>query len=231
MNPDPQETERAYAHLFESHRERVLAFVHCYCHQDNPTIQYLEEDLRSEALLGLWQACTRFKQTEKNTFWTFAYLRVRGSVIDFLRREKITVRGDRLEKQGQVQVVALPDSCNNSTTHIRGFGSNPDTSFPAEFTHVENALNISQSITAAHLTDQEAEVFRQYHIEEQSAEQIAAKQNVCLRVTYTTLRKAEDKIRSVSVHEEVLVAVSPQFIPMRTSPLLSFMDLLYTSVR
>lgn len=198
------------AQLFESHRERVLAFVHCYCHQDNPDIQFLEEDIRSEALLGLWQACTRFKETNNNIFWTFAYLRVRGSVIDYLRREKITVRGDRLNTQigaplSLQEGILQEDFANRCATANLSYGGisgtnnigfNPDKSIPREYSGVEASVNLAQSITAARLTEQEAEILRQHHGEGHSAQDIAERHHLGIRIAYLTLRRAEEKIRA-----------------------------------
>ncbi len=53
----------------------------------------------SEAMMALWKSCLRHRETTNNTFWTFAYLRVQGSITDYLRREKLMVRGDRLDSQ------------------------------------------------------------------------------------------------------------------------------------
>ena len=53
--------------------------------------------------MALWKCCQRYSQEtaneHKNTFWTFAYLRVKGSITDYLRREKLQVRGDMLQTQ------------------------------------------------------------------------------------------------------------------------------------
>ncbi len=209
MNPPGEEEEGLATQLFESHRERVLAFVHCYCHQDNPDVKFLEDDIRSEALLGLWQACTRFKQTDKNTFWTFAYLRVRGAVIDYLRREKITVRGDRLETQQQHIVEHYNPFKKERTQHwtpdrrggsgpgdTEDTGFNPDKSLPREYSGVEAAISLSQSIALAQLTEQEATVLKQHHGEGHSAQDIAERHHLGIRIAYLTLRRAEEKIRA-----------------------------------
>lgn len=74
------------------------------------------EDIESEAKKGLWEACQRFKPDRQGlacktnfwnvvlsnrspsdidpyeTFWSYAKLRIHGSVRDFLRKEKIITR-------------------------------------------------------------------------------------------------------------------------------------------
>lgn len=50
------------------------------------------DDLKSEGLLGLYQAITRFKPEEKCTFYTFAQRRIRGQMMDFIRDSSLVPR-------------------------------------------------------------------------------------------------------------------------------------------
>lgn len=94
--------------LFENHEHRAKAVVNAYLAEINPTVRYLKSDIMSEAMMALWKCCQRFKENTNNTFWTFAYLRVKGSITDYLRREKLQVRGDRIDSQITV-VPLLPE--------------------------------------------------------------------------------------------------------------------------
>ena len=53
-------------------------------HPDNPLSQY--EDLESVGIMGLIQALDSYDPTQNVKFNTFAYYRIRGSVIDYLRK-------------------------------------------------------------------------------------------------------------------------------------------------
>ena len=44
------------------------------------------DELFAEGLLGLAEARTRFAEEQGNTFWTFAQHRIRGRMIDCIRR-------------------------------------------------------------------------------------------------------------------------------------------------
>jgi RNA polymerase sigma factor (sigma-70 family) len=46
------------------------------------------DDLTSVAYLGLVEAANRFSEDKQTQFSTFAYLRIQGSILDFLRKEK-----------------------------------------------------------------------------------------------------------------------------------------------
>ena len=92
--------------LFSDHIGRVKALVNSYC---GKRFGFLKEDIESEAMTGLWQACLRHQETTNNTFWTFAYTRVWGAVIDFLRRERLLVRMDGHRYGVMVHFVPLPD--------------------------------------------------------------------------------------------------------------------------
>ncbi|MCB0344149.1 MAG: sigma-70 family RNA polymerase sigma factor [Bdellovibrionales bacterium] len=67
------------------------------------------EELKSAALLGLVEARNRYKEGTGATFQTFAYLRIRGAMCDFLRSER-RVSGNRApEKPESPAPLELPD--------------------------------------------------------------------------------------------------------------------------
>jgi RNA polymerase sigma factor for flagellar operon FliA len=56
------------------------------------------DDIKSVAYMGLVEASSRFQPSSKNTFATFAYLRIQGAITDYLRKEC------RKEPQAEEQV-------------------------------------------------------------------------------------------------------------------------------
>ncbi|MEX1122055.1 MAG: FliA/WhiG family RNA polymerase sigma factor [Balneolales bacterium] len=60
---------------------------------DTPLSQY--EDIESAGIMGLLQALDSYDCLKKNQFNTFAYYRIRGSVIDYLRSIDQLPRNDR----------------------------------------------------------------------------------------------------------------------------------------
>lgn len=60
---------------------------------DNTLTQY--EDLENTGIMGLLQALDKYDPTREVQFTTFAYYRIRGSVIDYLRSVDELARSDR----------------------------------------------------------------------------------------------------------------------------------------
>ena len=102
--------------LFSDHLPRATLVADNYCRKFN-ALRTIKEDIRSESACGLWEACLRYNPTTNNTFWTFAYLRIRGSIVDYCRRQKIFLR-DWEVKSGRknIEIVSLSD-CVVSTGH------------------------------------------------------------------------------------------------------------------
>lgn len=73
-----------------------------------PTDEALFDDLVSEGLVGLVEAGGRFDPSRSGTFWTFAFPRVKGRVIDSLRRE--AKQGGALALREVTTVSAVPSS-------------------------------------------------------------------------------------------------------------------------
>ena len=51
------------------------------------SIEY--DDLKSEGLIGLYQATRRYDNSRQNKFYTFAQRRIRGQILDFIRKRSI----------------------------------------------------------------------------------------------------------------------------------------------
>jgi RNA polymerase sigma factor (sigma-70 family) len=192
--------------LFADHEHKALAVVNAYCKQINPTVRYLKQDILSEAMMALWVACLRFKQTPNNTFWTFAYLRVKGSITDYLRREKLQVRGDRLDSQ--IHFVSLNEWFDNNkewraNQDFPGVESSSlsntimvDLRSTAEIKAVEMRSEIDQSMRIAGLTQTESTVLNQYYAEGCTVSEIStvtsSTQAATCKIIYSGTRKLRE---------------------------------------
>ncbi len=73
--------------LYHEHEAKALAFARA------TRIPIDEDDVEQEARIGLWHACQRWTPA-RGSFWTYAYLRVRGAVMDAARALHPGGRGD-----------------------------------------------------------------------------------------------------------------------------------------
>lgn len=110
-------------HLFNSNLPRAYGLAEQYCKKFNSLLT-LREDLKSEAACGLWEGCLRYEPSPNNAPWTFLYWRVRGSIVDFCRKEKIFLR-DRELKSGRknYQMVSLSEGQRENLHHGGRHGS------------------------------------------------------------------------------------------------------------
>lgn len=67
------------------------------------------EDIRGAALLGLAESMQRYVEGRGAAFKTFAYLRIRGAMCDYLRKERRLRAGISGESVPQVPPAELPD--------------------------------------------------------------------------------------------------------------------------
>lgn len=156
----------------------------------------------SEAMMALWCACLRFKQTTNNTFWTFAYLRVKGSITDYLRREKLQVRGDQLDSQ--IHFVSLNewgeqgkrDSKLNDLVQISVLIDQRST---AEISAIEMRSEIDQSMRLAGLTSKESIVLNQYYSEGRTVTEISVQTSSTETNVSKAIYSGTQKIRSLSL--------------------------------
>lgn len=75
--------------VFREHEERTRVCVRWAWKRHELWKQRIErQDLYQEALVTLWQATEHYDCEAQTKFWTYAEKRVRGGIIDALRRDK-----------------------------------------------------------------------------------------------------------------------------------------------
>jgi len=82
--------------VFDQHIHLTDAVSANYCRRIKLPLQ-IREDVHSEAHMGLWEACLRYDPSKNSKFWPFAYLRIRGSIIEVFRREGLWLRGRQIK--------------------------------------------------------------------------------------------------------------------------------------
>ena len=85
--------------LFNTYLPKAKALVNTYCCKYH-ALYPIKEDLMSEASCGLWEACLRLDDKHNSAPWSFMYWRVKGSIVDYARQQKIWIR-DRELKAGR----------------------------------------------------------------------------------------------------------------------------------
>lgn len=92
IDGDPSQKEKA--EIVENMMPFIKSIVgRAYYPNRHPIISW--DDLMSAGVLGLLEALDRYKPSPNNTFKTFAYYRVHGSVVDFIRMVDILPKKPR----------------------------------------------------------------------------------------------------------------------------------------
>ena len=98
----PEEEAFLWEHYDSSARARIIeAYQPLVFHIYGRLGLYLGEeavDVISEGTVGLIQAVDHYDHTRGVPFKSYAYLRVKGSMIDYLRSQKIAVKGGELRE-------------------------------------------------------------------------------------------------------------------------------------
>lgn len=80
-------------HLITAHLDMAVGMARRMARRLPPAIS--SEDLESAAMLGLTEAAHRYDASRKEPFMAFATKRVRGAILDHLRRDDVLTRRDR----------------------------------------------------------------------------------------------------------------------------------------
>jgi len=202
-----------------------------------------KEDMRSQALLGLWEACTRFnpdkqalhknnvrKQLEDSfwtvvladaipeeseekadpyaTFWQWAYMRVYGSIMDYLRKEGLITRIQGPDKDKKTMLYKnrflsgdlVPmgmslEGVDDQVTFLDLFPSKDTTDSNAH--ELDRKQLLKDIINSSALTEFEKKAVFSYYCSEQkvSMREVAEEANVSNTVVSSALRKALEKIK------------------------------------
>jgi RNA polymerase sigma factor (sigma-70 family) len=161
--------------IFLENSYRADLAVHAYCLKFSFLVP-IREDLISEARMGLWKACLKYQPSSNNTFWTFAYLKVRGAIIDFIRKEKIWVR-DRELKNGrkQPQLAPLIEHAGRNTRGCKyvAFGEEVNVSDPnsrAAISRIELRALIDSAMADAPVDKRD--IVKDFYCDDVSVEQM-----------------------------------------------------------
>lgn len=99
--------------LVERYDGLVLALARGLRRRLPPQVEL--DDLVACGRVGLLEASRRYEGRAQSTFKTFAYYRIRGAMIDFLRRER---RHDRVVRMAAVTEEAMDATVADFTTRI-----------------------------------------------------------------------------------------------------------------
>lgn len=140
------------------------------------------EDLRSAAYLGLVEAANRFNPNLGICFSTFAYPRINGAIIDYLRDQGWMKRGDTCH------IISLDSPVADNELCVLG-----DTvAAKKEITNQEEVLEV----ISLNLDNQAKAVLRHYFIDELSMKEVGDKFGVTEGRISQLIKDYKQKIRS-----------------------------------
>ena len=140
------------------------------------------EDLRSAAYLGLVEAANRFNPDMGNCFSTFAYPRINGAIIDYLRDLGWLKKGD------SCSIASLDAPVADSETNVLG----DSIAAKEERQDDEEMLEV----ISQNLDDQAKTVLGHYFIDEMSMKQIGEKFGVTEGRISQLIKEYKARIRS-----------------------------------
>jgi len=147
------------------------------------------EDLRSAAYLGLVEAANRFNPDMGVCFSTFAYPRINGAIIDYLRDQGWMRRGDTCH------IISLDAPVANSEMCVLG-----DTvAAKEEITDQEEVLEV----ITLNLDNQAKAVLRHYFIDELSMKEVGEKFGVTEGRISQLIKEYKQRIRTDWSEEEL----------------------------
>jgi RNA polymerase sigma factor for flagellar operon FliA len=126
------------------------------------------EDLVAAGMLGLIEAAERYDHARREPFIAFAELRIRGAVLDELRRGDMMSRRARRQAKQDGQLAVAVEQLDGDDAHLADQGALPDA--VAE-QHV--ALRRVRGALPS-LLPREVTILRLYYAEERTYQQIAA---------------------------------------------------------
>lgn len=208
----------------------------CWHYAVSGALAYQEEAV-SEALLGLWQACTRFDESKQvmqrrelrriaeyhfwhllfagalpvfaadatyQNFWIWAVRRIRGSVIDLFRRERIITRLQGKEDGYRTLLykdkflscdAVLKNDGEGARRYVEAFAS-PERADKG-MDELEREQSIRAMLDASGLTDLEKWLIQRRYAEEGSISEIARESGNSGAWVCGAVKTALAKIRNV----------------------------------
>ncbi len=95
--PKPRHVSRPDSELIEEFLPTVRYWARHYAHRAHQTLEF--DDLVVAGLVGLMDAHTRFNPRHNTQFKTYAEFRIRGEIVDELRRQDWLTRGERQKQK------------------------------------------------------------------------------------------------------------------------------------
>ena len=149
-------------------------------------------DLESEAYLGLTQAARAFDPSRGAQFKTFASARIRGQVLDYLRRMAPLSRVEHLAAVAPVRLVAIEAA--GQVPAVRGSGAE------IEERAISRAL-IEKLLTRAALSARERFTLQRYYFADESLRSIARELRVnesrACQIKFRAVEKLRDSARKL----------------------------------
>jgi RNA polymerase sigma factor (sigma-70 family) len=150
--------ENSPEQLFTKHTPLALSLVNKY--RSRRTF-HLIEDMRSEAMIGLWKACIRYNPELHYSFSTIAYILIRGSIIDFLRRERVAIRGNGK----RVELIYHDDQLDMREHDGQGF--------TGIIEHINMSVDLDWAFTRGDLSDIQVLTLREYYCSHKNLSEIS----------------------------------------------------------
>jgi RNA polymerase sigma factor (sigma-70 family) len=151
------------------------------------------EDLRSAAYLGLVEAANRFNPDLGVCFSTFAYPRINGAIIDYLRNQGWLKRGDTC------RIISLDVPMSGCDACVLG-----DTIATKEEINQEEILDV----IFLDLDNQAKSILRHYFIDELSMKEVGDKFGVTEGRISQLIKQYKEQIRSNWTESELITELA-----------------------
>lgn len=177
--------------LFDSYYRLVPFLVHKLTKGFNITLEE-REDLIASGYATLWEMVQKFDSTQRNTFKSYVYIRIKGCVIDLLRQRNSSYQKAQRYAEHLKHMLGSMTS-KASRPHLPAMGNSPD-----KFSRLE-AVDIIEKIFNV-LSDKEQLVVSEYYIHEKKFVDIAAEYPELTKSWISRLHKhALEKMRGAYV--------------------------------
>ena len=167
-----QDLLEARQSLIEHYQPLVFREAMKYCLQEAVTL-----DLIQEGTVGLMEAVERFDPSQGVAFSLYALHRVRGRMLNFLRRNGSEVLLDDGEEEKVFLTEAIPDTAFESAD--------------------KSVLNMAVSHAVSRLPVKEQDVIRRVYLNEQTAQETAHAMDVSTAYVYRLEKRGIRRLRGM----------------------------------
>lgn len=193
--------------LFSDHLPKAYSTADYYCRKFS-SLRPLKEDVRSESACGLWEACLRYTPSPTNKFWTFAFWRVRGSIVTYARRQKIFLRDWEIESGRKNIVIVSLDGClasggdwKSPSTYNNGRYVDRGKSFSLEdkSSDIEiNKIDVSRMIDSGTngMSKDKKQVMKRYFCDGMNVPDMSKEYGTAERFAWAAIREGIEELKS-----------------------------------